>query len=140
MAAIASFIAPLRAASRAARTPSAVLARFDAAFNDGDLAGVMDLFEPGAVMRLVDGAVIAGDEERLRQAFRQLLAGRPTIENAVRRVLQSGDTALVLADWTMTWTSADGMVERAEGTATQVMARSGDGTSRLKVSNPLGIV
>ncbi|MES1956272.1 alpha/beta fold hydrolase [Salinisphaera hydrothermalis] len=126
-------------ASEAAARPEAVPALFDAALNRGDLDAVMSLFHPEATMRMQDGRTIAEGYNALRDAFARLMAARPQIHNGVRRVIASGDVALLLLDWTIRMTSPaqDEIVER--GVATQVAERNADGIWQLRISNPLGI-
>ncbi|MEK6347228.1 MAG: alpha/beta fold hydrolase [Burkholderia sp.] len=118
--------------------PQQVPPAFDAAFNAGDVEGVLALFHDDAVMRMADGRHTAHGKPALRAAFAALLAARPRIENRVRLTLASGDLALVLLDWTTTVTLPDGRQATQAGTATQVMARDADGHWTLRVSNPLG--
>ncbi|PMS21653.1 DUF4440 domain-containing protein [Trinickia dabaoshanensis] len=120
-------------------TPVAVPAAFDAAFNAGDLDGVLSLFADGATMRMTDGEIVAGDADALRDRFRKLLSMKPHIRNTVRRSVVSGDIALVVMDWVLSLTLPDGGRATETGTATQVMQRQASGAWRLKISNPLGI-
>jgi ketosteroid isomerase-like protein len=57
----------------------------------------------------------------------------------VRRVLTSGDIALVLLDWNLNVTLPDGREHKERGTATHVMELGRDGGWRLRISNPLGL-
>ena len=75
----------------------------------------------------------------MRAAFAHLLSLRPRIRNEVRRVLRSGDIALVLMDWTVTVQDPEGQEHVDHGTATQVMKQQADGSWRLKISNPPGV-
>ena len=127
-----------------ALAPEAVPVRFDEAFNRADVDAVMGLFDEVATMRMTNGAVIETDRSGLRAALTGLLSTRPRIRNEVRRVVRCDDVALVVMDWTLTVRDPEGrdpegrdQVDR--GTATQVMKRQGDGSWRLKISNPAGV-
>lgn len=120
-------------------TPDQVPAAFDAAFNAGDLDAVLGLFSNDATMRMTSGEVVEASPAELRVGLTKLLAAKPRIRNTVRRVLRSGDIALVLLDWSLSVTLPDGRPHVESGSATQVMARGRDGGWRLRISNPLGL-
>jgi ketosteroid isomerase-like protein len=63
---------------------------------------------------------------------------KPILKNTVRRVLKSGDIALLLLDWEIR-VAPDGHSSVQRGTATQIVERSTTGNWQLRVSNPLGI-
>ncbi|WP_244132043.1 alpha/beta fold hydrolase [Burkholderia plantarii] len=124
----------------ACRTPEQVPVAFDAAFNDGDLDRLLDLFRDDALMRMADGRTVAHGRDAIREQFAALLgAGASQILNRARPALVSGDVALVLLDWTMRTTQPDGRCADHHGTATQVMRRGSDGAWKLSISNPLGV-
>ncbi|RKP46359.1 alpha/beta fold hydrolase [Trinickia fusca] len=135
-AAIRQFVGELAWGSR---TPEQVPAAFDTAFNAGDVDAVTALFSENATMRMTNGEVVENSREQLHRQFTELLKVRPRIANKVRRTLVSGDIALVLLDWTLTMSLHDGSRHTETGTATQVMERGGDGTWKLRISNPLGV-
>ncbi|WP_027797075.1 alpha/beta fold hydrolase [Paraburkholderia acidipaludis] len=120
-------------------TPEQVPAAFDAAFNAGDVDGMLAVFSENATMRMADGKSMASGHDALRTQFSGLLQAGPRIHNEVRRSLVSGNVALVLMDWTVTVALPDGREARQRGTATQVMVRGGDGVWKLAISNPLGV-
>ncbi|HET7313638.1 alpha/beta fold hydrolase [Salinisphaera sp.] len=139
-ASIVEFVdAELSSECRTAKQPEDVPAIFDSALNRGDLDAVMSLFHPEAIMRMQDGKTIAEGRDALRGAFAQLIPAQPEIRNGVRRVIASGDIALLLLEWTIRLTppGQDELVER--GVATQVVERNADGIWQLRISNPLGI-
>lgn len=134
---IARFVAGIEGKSAVCSTPEQVPAAFDAALNAGDLDALLGTFSNQATMRMTDGEVVQGPAA-LRNGLARLLALRPRIHNQVRRVLTSGNTALVLLDWTLNVTLPDGQPHEERGTATQVMEKGRDGGWRLLVSNPSG--
>ena len=136
---IARFVDAIEGKSVVCGTPDAVPVAFDAALNAGDLDALLSLFSNRATMRMTSGEVVQESPAGLRGALAQLLAMRPRIRNTVRRVLQSGDIALVLLDWTIEMALPDGQAQVAHGTATQVMEKGRDGGWRLRISNPLGL-
>ena len=54
-------------------------------------------------------------------------------------MVRCDDVALVVMDWTLTVRDPEGRDQVDRGTATQVMKRQGDGSWRLKISNPAGV-
>ncbi|TDN69507.1 alpha/beta fold hydrolase [Paraburkholderia sp. BL10I2N1] len=136
---IRQFVAGLESSAAAPNTPEQVPAAFDAAFNAGDLDAVIGLFNDSTTMRMGDGESIANGLPELRRQFSELLKAGPRIHNHVRLSLVSDDIALVLLDWTLSMTLPDGQHASKRGTATQVMARGGDGVWKLRISNPPGI-
>jgi uncharacterized protein (TIGR02246 family) len=136
---IARFVGAIEDNAATCDSPEQVPVAFDAALNAGDLDAVLGVFSNVATMRMTNGEVVQEDRAALRGTLAQLLALRPRIRNVVRRVLTSGDIALVLMDWTLNMTLPDGGTREERGTATQVMERGRDGGWRLRISNPLGV-
>ncbi len=135
---IRQFVAELEHGVGLPSTPEQVPVAFDANFNAGDIDGVIGLFSDNATMRMADGESVATGIHELRRQFSALLAGDAHLHNKVRLSLVSEDVALVLLDWTLTRRLPDGRDIDERGTATQVMARGGDGSWKLRISNPLG--
>jgi ketosteroid isomerase-like protein len=77
----------------------------------------------------VPGVVLADSD--VEPAIGRLVALGKAIEVAVRHVLESGDTALIVLDWTI---PGAGM----SGTATDVARRQSDGTWKCVIDNPHG--
>lgn len=136
---IARFVAAIEDKSAVCSTPSQVPVVFDAALNAGDLNALLGVFSNQATMRMTNGEVVQKGKGELRSRLAQLLSMQPRIRNTVRRVLQSGEIALVLLDWSLNVTLPDGQPHVENGTATQVMEKGRDGGWRLRISNPLGL-
>jgi ketosteroid isomerase-like protein len=88
-----------------------------------------DYYAPDAVYSPVPGVLLSGND--LEASIGRLVALGASIEVSVRHVLATGDTALVVLDWTI---PAAGMT----GTATDVARRQDDGTWKCIVDNPHG--
>ncbi|MGF6771505.1 pimeloyl-ACP methyl ester carboxylesterase/ketosteroid isomerase-like protein [Paraburkholderia sp. GAS199] len=136
---IARFVAAIEDKSVVCGMPAQVPVAFDAALNAGDLDLLLATFSNRATMRMTDGTEVEDNPAELRDAMGRLLALRPHIRNEVRRVLTSGDIALVLLDWTLRVTLPDGETREELGTATQVMELGRDGGWRLRIANPRGL-
>ncbi|TDV15719.1 alpha/beta fold hydrolase [Paraburkholderia caballeronis] len=136
---IARFVAAIESRSVVCHSPEQVPVAFDAALNAGDLDAVLAMFSNQATMRMTNGEVVQESPAGLRVGLAQLLSLRPHIRNEVRRVLTSGDIALILLDWTLNVALPDGRDHEERGTATQVMEKGRDGGWRLRISNPAGL-
>ena len=64
--------------------------------NAGDVEGLVELYEPGAVVAFPAGQVSTGHEE-IRQAYRKLLSEVSAFSAVPQPVLQNGDLALTSA-------------------------------------------
>jgi ketosteroid isomerase-like protein len=62
----------------------------------------------------------------------------PELKLTPRKVLQAGDVALVVSDWTFSGKGPDGILS-VSGTSTDVMRRQADGTWRYLIDNPDGV-
>jgi ketosteroid isomerase-like protein len=77
-------------ANRPAQLSEFILTRLNA----GDVDGVVELYEPTAVLVLPDSSVASGTEQ-IRAFYAQLLASRPTFARGQpRQTLVNGDLAL----------------------------------------------
>ncbi|MCK2215148.1 DUF4440 domain-containing protein [Actinomadura sp. ATCC 31491] len=123
-------------ASRLAARPQDVPAVFAERFNSGDLAALAEVYEEGAVFVPEPGRPLAGAEARAANAAFVAL-GLP-IEVRPRHVYVSGDLALLVVDWVIDGTGADGERVRLEGTATDVARHGPDGHWRYAIDNPFG--
>jgi uncharacterized protein (TIGR02246 family) len=136
---IARFVAAIESDSVICHSPDQVPAAFDAALNSGDLDAVLGVFSNMATMRMPEGLEVRESPAGLRVGLARLLSLRPRIRSEVRRVVTSGDIALVLLDWTLGVTLPDGRDHETRGTATHVMEKGRDGGWRLRIANPGGV-
>lgn len=119
-----------------ATTPQQVHALFGERFNAGDLDGVLELYEPDAVLVPGPGVVVSG--EGIREALAGFLAAGLPIELSERAVFVNGDLALLLSEWAIAGTGADGEPVDIRGTTSDVVRRGSDGAWRLAIDNPFG--
>ena len=112
-----------------------------ARFNAKDLDGMVALAETDSVFVPQPGVVVAG-EAAVRSAQQQFLnIGLPIrrITLKVRRVIVSGNIALLISDWTLTGKAADGSDVNMSGTTADVARRGPDGWKYV-IDNPFGTV
>jgi ketosteroid isomerase-like protein len=119
-----------------AKNPEDVPGAFAERFNRQSIDDVMEIYADGAVLMNESGEIVTGDP--VRDAYTEVLAlGLPT-HTTVRHALVSGDTALLIADWEMHGTAADGSQVDMSGTATDVVRRGADGNWRYVIDYPFG--
>ena len=135
-----------RARGKLVETPSeeaavprpAVLDAFCAAFNAGDLDGLMALYEPDAIVIPQLGAEPVKGTSAIRSALEGFLALKGKVELETKHVVQHGDIALLRSAWRLKGTGPDGKtVEMAHGSA-EVVRRQRDGSWRYVIDHPFG--
>jgi uncharacterized protein (TIGR02246 family) len=118
-----------------ARTPDELDAEWAEAFNAGDGERLLDLYEPGAVFVLPTGDVVEG-VDNIARAVGGFFALKPRIELQTRRVIRSGDTALVYSSWTVSGTAPDGTAVELDGEPVVVLREQADGTWKFVLDDP----
>jgi uncharacterized protein (TIGR02246 family) len=116
-------------------TPEALMRTYTDRVHAGDLDALVGLYEPSAVFEPRPGVVVEG-REAIRQALGELLALKPAMVADTVEVLQADDVALVVNEWTMTGTAADGTEIRQGGRSADVVRRQPDGTWLVLVDKP----
>lgn len=116
-------------------TPEALMEEFRSRVHAGDLDGLVDLYEPEAVFEPSPGVVVSGQAE-IRAALAEMLALSPEMTVSPARVLVADDIALVVNDWSMTGTDADGQAVRNGGQSADVVRRQADGSWKVLVDRP----
>ena len=106
-----------------------------ARFNAKDLDGMVALAEPGSVFVPQPGVVVEG--EGVRAAEQQFLSLGLPITLKVRRVVVSGDIALLISDWSLKGKATDGSDVDLSGTTADVARRGPDGWKYV-IDNPFG--
>jgi uncharacterized protein (TIGR02246 family) len=116
-------------------TPEALMRAFARRLNDGDLDGLVALYEPEAVFEPQPGIVVRG-HAAIREALRELLALQPTITTEIEQVLAGSDVALVVNEWAIAGTAPDGSIVRQSGRSADVVRRQPDGRWLVVVDKP----
>ncbi|KAA2254905.1 DUF4440 domain-containing protein [Solihabitans fulvus] len=105
-------------------------------FNTGDLAGVLEVYEPDALFAPSPGTVLR--DTALRSAIEEFLALGLPITVTTRHALAHEDIALLIVDWSIRGTGPGGEPVDITGTATDVARRGEDGRWRYVIDNPFG--
>lgn len=117
------------------RDPRQNHATFERCWNDGDVAGLLELYEEDAVY------VGAGSEElRGHAAIRAMLEEMTALGIRNRLELLSltefGDLALERTRWTMEFPGPDGETSEHSGQSTVILRRQADGGWKMIVDHP----
>jgi ketosteroid isomerase-like protein len=101
-------------------------------FNDGDVTGLVALYEPDARMMRDDGSVAVGEQE-IREIWSGFVALGGNITMVTRYAVEVEDVALLSNSWTF---QGAGMTFSAA--TAEVARRQPDGSWRYVIDNPFG--
>ena len=90
--------------------------------NAGDVDGVVDLYEPQAVLAFPPGRLAIG-AQAIREVYADLLAGRPSFTGVIRPAIRNGDLAVT-------------STIRAGNATVEVARRQPDGTWLWMIDQP----
>jgi uncharacterized protein (TIGR02246 family) len=108
-----------------------------AAFQNGDLHGVLNAYAPEATVAFEPGQPASG-EAALSAGFQQFFSVSPRFSYAGHDVLVAGDLALHIAPWEMTGTTPGGQAIAQQGLSVAVLRRTPTGAWQLVLDNPFG--
>jgi uncharacterized protein (TIGR02246 family) len=117
--------------------PEAVIERFSKLLAEGDLEGMMALYEPDAAFAPQPGEMVTG-RDQIRAALEGFLAVKPRMDGTIEKVLEAGDTALVTNRWRLAGTAPDGTPVRMAATSADVLRRRPDGSWGIVIDDPWG--
>ena len=110
------------------------------AVSSGDIDAVLSLYAPDATFAMPkgfgEGSVTGLDG--LREVYSGFLAMSPKLVVNAEKTLLSGDTALVIGNWTLKGRDANGNDIDTGGRYADVVRRHADGTWLLVIDNPNG--
>lgn len=120
-----------------ARTPEALHAIIEDAFNRGDLDAYVGAHDEDATVVVPPEGDAVHGSEAIRAATAPLMALRPRMTIEVRGKVEGDGVALTYARWTLTGTAPDGSAIDLGGRATVVSRQKPDGTWRVVIDNPV---
>lgn len=123
--------------STATSGPAAIHRRFCEACNAGDLDGLVELYEPGAVIVERTGERREGTEA-IREHLAGLLSMRPAMTILDSRTVIAGDLAQLSSHWQATAVAPDGSGVELEYHGSELARHQPDGSWRLVIDNPWG--
>jgi uncharacterized protein (TIGR02246 family) len=119
-------------------TPADLMTIFATRMGNGDVEGLLALYEPDAVFEPEHGVVLRGLDE-IRPALSALAELRPRLDlDGEPAVISIGDVALVSNQWTLTAATPDGSTLRQHGVSADVLRRQVDGSWRVLIDQPRG--
>ena len=123
-------------------SPLDTINNLTAAINRGDLAPMLNLFEPDAVLvvQALAGqpAQIARGYVAIREAYAGFLSLKPTLRRQTQQIVESTGIALHCSRWTLTATSPDGKIVERTGVSSDVLRKQSDGRWLIQIYNPYG--
>jgi uncharacterized protein (TIGR02246 family) len=127
-----SLVTPVRT-----ETPEQVLKAVVEGINTGDFELLMALYEPEAAFATEPGRLAPG-LGGIRDALGGFAALNGKLDLEVRRVLEVGDLALVIGEWSFSGTGPDGEPVKLAAKNADVLRRQADGSWRFVIDNPWG--
>ncbi len=121
----------------AAQSPEDIDRLFAEALNAGALDRLVALCEPQAALGPEPGKVVVGTAA-IRESLAAFLAGKPRITIAPRPVAQTGDLAIVTAQWELSMTGLDGKPATIAGQSVEVVRRQSAGHWLFAIDMPFG--
>jgi uncharacterized protein (TIGR02246 family) len=118
-------------------TPEQVLEAVVEGINTGNFEMLMALYEPEAAFATQPGRLAPG-LGGIRDALGGLVAMNGKLDLEVSRVLEVGDLALVVGDWSFTGTGRHGEPVKLAAKNADVLRRQADGSWRFVIDNPWG--
>lgn len=118
-------------------TPEQVLEAVVEGINTGNFETLMALYEPEAAFATQPGRLAPG-LGGIRDALGGFVAMNGKLDLQVSRVLEVGDLALVVGDWSFTGTGPDGEPVKLAARNADVLRRQADGSWRFVIDNPWG--
>lgn len=123
-----------------ANTPEDTGRLIGEAITSRDIDAALSLYEPDATFAMPagfgEGSVTGADG--LREAFSGFMAMSPELRVNAEKTLVSGDTALVVGNWTLKGRDPEGNVVDATGRYADVVRRRPDGSWLFVIDNPNG--
>jgi len=118
--------------------PYAVIEQFAECLSAGDVDGALALYADDATFVVRPGEVVRGGDA-IRAALAQFAALEPEMEGEKVKVIEAGDTALVVNRWSLRGTTPDAQPLEMAGTSADVLRRQDDGRWLVAIDDPWGL-
>lgn len=119
------------------KTPADLLYLQVEEFNRGNVSFLMTLYEKDACFASKPGQVVQGLES-IRRSLQGFIDMKVKLEARVRRVIQAGNIALLITEWSIAGTEPDGKPINLTGRGTVVLRSQSDGSWLMVIENPWG--
>lgn len=120
-----------------ARTAAEWPGVFERNFNRADLTALLASYTEDAVLD-VGGANVMRGREAIRQGLENFLAPKLPISVRYKRIVESGDMAVVFFNWSIAGKAPDGADVKLGGDGVDVLRRGKDGYWRQYLDTPFG--
>jgi ketosteroid isomerase-like protein len=107
-------------------------------FNAQDVEGIIELYEPNAILLPPNSPEVVSGHAAIRDVLKGILALDGKMDNTIVRVIERQDIAILDSRWTVCGTGPDGTSVTVGGTTSDVVRRQSDGTWLFAIDNPLG--
>jgi uncharacterized protein (TIGR02246 family) len=115
-----------------------VIRDFAERVGEGDLEGALSLYEPTGVFVPGPGESPVAGSDAIREALAPLVATRPRMNGQIEKVVEAGDTALIVNRWRLSGVQPDGEALELAGLSADVLRRGADGAWRILIDDPWG--
>jgi ketosteroid isomerase-like protein len=120
-----------------ATDPEQIHRDFESRFNEGDIDGLLALYEPDATLIPSPGAAATGPDE-IREALNGFLALQGQISLDTKLSVTVGDLAYLSNTWSLEGKDADGNPVSLGATTAEVARRQDDGRWLYVIDNAWG--
>jgi ketosteroid isomerase-like protein len=114
-----------------AQKPEELDVLFTQCLKEGDLEGLVSLYEPAAAFPNQSGEVKSG-LPALREEMAPFAAMKPELKSNITKVVVAGDIALIHNEWTMP-------AQSMSGYAIEVARRQSDGSWKFIIDDPFTV-
>lgn len=111
-------------------------ALYEAAFNAGDADAVNEMYTDEAVAVWEPGKPLTGQARK--DAVKEFLTRSPKMSAKPRQTFVTGDTALLIVDWSIATVDDSGSPELLTGVGVDVLRKGADGNWRYAIDEPYG--
>jgi ketosteroid isomerase-like protein len=116
-------------------TPADLLALLGRLMEARDLDAIIAIHEDEAAMVKWGGGVARG-EDAIRQVYVDFFATDPVLKVQALQIVEAGNTAIILGDYTMDYTNANGKIISVEGKFGDMVRQQRDGSWLYLLDNP----
>ena len=110
---------------------------FTAYLEDGDVDGILSLYEPEARMLSPPRGELVEGHANIRQVVAGLIRSRAQLRCHVVKCVTTGDLAVLYTDFDGSLTDASGKLREVHQHAIEVLRRQPDGTWKLVFGDPV---
>ena len=123
--------------STPAHNPATTVERFSELLSQGRIDALLELYEDDAAFLPEPGRAVVGTA-LIRAELERFAALQPRMTGSVKKVVETGDTALVAYRWQLEGTAPDGSPVDMAGTSADVLRRRPDGSWGVLIDDPWG--